>query len=485
MVDKKTSKIENTNQVDVDKSAGDDAIFGIISRVFLWTSDNPKRWPRYLWLAAVFLGLIWGCFIAYIKLATPKYKSEWTLILPGKGMGANVSLVDIGQTSTSASSPYASSSTNPKANYKEFAVSLAVLKKAANSLDMSVRKFGKPRVKLVDQTSLLFLSMEGATPKIAQEKAYALHRSLLELLDKLRQDEIGQHEGGALKALEGYRKKLDAASRKLLDFQSNSNLVSMAQFNEIVMSIEQLRREKTQAIASMKEVEAKAKRLQRTLGLSPKQASDALILQNDQVFQEHISAYTKARQELITHKAKWGMNHPEVKRSYSEYTAADKSLKGRFTSLVSTKFREKELLLSLKSDSTRNKLMQDLIDFDVVRQGLVKKITSLQKIIEELIEERNKLTIPASRLDELIRNHQVAEAIFTSALARTDTSKSDVFVSYPLVQLLDSPSLPERPSSPNKVFAFLGALASSLFVIIGLSLLWIRKPYIQKILKKK
>ena len=166
-----------------------------------------------------------------MKVASPKYKSEWTLILPGKGMGANVSLVDIGQTSTAAASPYTSASTNPKSNYKEFATSSVVLREAAKSLDMSVKEFGKPRVKLVDQTSLLFFSIEGASPQVAQLKAEALHQALLNLLDKLRQDEIGQHEGSALKALDSYRKKLEDASKKLLEFQSKSNLVSMAQFN--------------------------------------------------------------------------------------------------------------------------------------------------------------------------------------------------------------------------------------------------------------
>ena len=85
------------------------------------------------------------------------------------------------------------------------------------------------------------------------------------------------------------------------------------------------------------------------------------------------------------------------------------------------------------------------------------------KLVSQLIEERNRLTIPASKLDELIRNHQVAEATFSSALARIDTSKADVFVSYPLVQLLDMPSLPESPSSPKKLFVVLGAVFSSLF----------------------
>lgn len=446
---------------------------------------GQSRISRYALLAIVGLVVIWSLCIGYIKLAPAKYKSEWTLILPGKGAGANVNLIDIGQTTTAAASPYTSSATSPKANYKEFAMSSAVRSAAAKELELSLPQFGKPRIKLVDQTSLLYFSIEAGTPELAQQKAQALHKALLSMLDKLRQDELEQQEGSALKALEAYRKKLNDASDKLLDFQSNSNLVSMSQFNEIVMSIEQLRREKTQAIAKLKEVEGKSKQLQKTLGLNSRQASDSLILQNDKVFQDTINVFTKVQHEFLKNRAKWGQNHPQVRKAYVEYVAADENLKARFKSLVTSKFPQKNILLTLQSDTTRNKLMQDLIDFDVMKKGLAKKVASLNDIIEQLINERNELTIPASRLDELIRNHQVAEAIFTSALARTDTSKSDVFVSYPLVQLLDQPSLPEKPSSPNKLFAGLGAVVSSIFLIIGLALLWIRKPYIQRILKKK
>lgn len=457
----------------------------LLENILLWSPVNPNRVPRYLLFGIFGLAFIWCACLGYLKLAVPKYKSEWTLILPGKGAGANVSLVDIGQTSTAAASPYANSATSPKANYKEFAMSSTVRNRAAEKIELSLQEFGVPRVKLVDQTSLLYFSIEAGTPVLAQRKALALHESLLEMLDKLRQDELSQQEGGALKALEAYRKKLNQASEKLLSFQSQSNLVSMSQFNEIVMSIEQLRRDKTQAIAKLKEVEGKSRQLQKTLGLNSKQASNSLILQNDNVFQETIKEFTKVQQVFLSNRSKWGENHPQVRKAYIDFVAADKNLKSRFKSLVESEYPKKNFLLTLKSDTTRNKLMQDLIDFDVLRTGLAKRVASLSQIINKLIKERNQLTIPASQLDELIRNHQVAEAIFTSALARTDTSKSDVFVSYPLVQLLDRPSLPEKPSSPNKLFAILGALLSSVFVTIGLILLWIRKPYIQKILKKK
>ena len=456
-----------------------------LKRILLWTPDNPNRGPRYLLLGLGLLAFIWTTSLLYLKLTPSKYRSEWTLVLPGKGAGANVNLVDIGQTSTSAASPYSNSATSPKANYKEFAMSNAVRLAAAKSLEMTSVQFGKPRIKLVDQTSLLYFSIEGDSPEQAQRKAKAIHQALLNLLDSLRQDEVNQQEGSALKALESYRRKLNDASAQLLAFQSDSSLVSMTQFNEVVMSIEQLRREKSQSVAQLKEVEGKSKQLQRNLNLTPQQAADSLVLQNDKVFQENIIEFTRAQQTLLKSQAKWGRNHPEVRKAVAEYQVADQGIKVRLKRLVNVKTPQESTLLTLQSDITRNKLMQDLIDFDVLKKGLKNKVETLDSITQQLIAERNQLTIPASRLDELIRNHQVAEAIFTSALARTDTSKSDVFVSYPLVQLLDAPTLPERPSSPSKLFVLLGASASTLLTITGLILLWIRKPYIHRILQSE
>jgi uncharacterized protein involved in exopolysaccharide biosynthesis len=436
-------------------------------------------------LALMILTTIWGLTLAYINLAKPIYRSEWTLVLPGKGAGSNVSLVDIGQTSSAAASPYSNSSTSAKANYKEFAVSSFVVKNAAATMDISVSEFSKPRVKLIDQTSLLYFSIEGSSPKEAQDKALALHGSFLSLLDKLRKDETYQHEGSATVALNAYREKLAYTSQQLLDFQSQSNLVSMSQFNELVMSIEQLRREKTQSIALLSELEGKNKSLKKNIGINANQANDALVLQNDNLFQKVIDEFSLSQLNYSIKNAKWGANHPKVRQAFAKHESILASMDERFQRLVGTDKKIDREILQLKSDKTRNKLLQDLIDFDVAILGLKNKIYALEKIINELIVERNELTIPASKLDELIRNHQVAEAIFTSALARTDTSKSDVFVSYPLVQILDSPSLPGSPSSPNKLLALLGAFASSLFTIIGLTLLWIRKPFVQKILKSE
>lgn len=454
-----------------------------LKKLLLWSPRNTNRLPRYIVLSITILLFIWLTTFIYLKTTQPTFRSNWTLVLPGKGAGANVNLVDIGHTSTAAASPYASSSLSAKANYKEFAKSHSVLRRAASFVNLTIKEFGIPRIKLVEQTSLLYFTIEGRTPTQAQKKANALHDALMELLDRLRDDEIKQQVNSALLALEVFKRKLESASKRLLDFQTSSNLVSMSQFNQLVMSVEQFRREKMQAITALNEIEGKESQLRPNLGISAKQASNSLVLQNDQYFQLSIKNLSVARLNLTKLRAKWGENHPQVKQAKVQYDSARSSLSMRFQTLVGFEKGRNNEILKLQSDDTRNKLLRDLIEFDVNKRGLIEKIKSYENLISELIVERNSLTLPASRLDELVRNHQVAEAIFTSALARTDTTKSDVFVSYPLVQILDTPNLPLKPSSPNKLFAIIGAGISSIFSILGLVVLWKRKPYIQKILK--
>ena len=92
-------------------------------------------------------------------------------------------------------------------------------------------------------------------------------------------------------------------------------------------------------------------------------------------------------------------------------------------------------------------------------------------------------TTDASKLEDLKRKHQVATAVFTTALAKVDIGKSDHFSSYPLVQLLAEPSVPEKPETLDRKLALLGGVAGSLLSLFGIILLWVRKPYLQRQLK--
>ncbi|MCU7923606.1 MAG: hypothetical protein KZQ88_13015 [Candidatus Thiodiazotropha sp. (ex Dulcina madagascariensis)] len=466
------------------RSSGENSLIPHSLRsVLLWSHGNEHRWPRYVYTIVIALGLIWGLAIAYLLLTPPSYSSKWTLILPGKGASSNLNLVNIGQASTGSPSPYSNSATNPRSNYKELITSSTVIRMAAKRLGMAPSQFGAPRVKLVDQTSLIYLSIKGNSPEQARSKATALHEAFMELLDRLRSDELEQQEMGGNGILITFQRKLQEASTKLLKYQSDSNIVSMKQFDQLVLTLEQFRREMIETRAELEDVQGRSNQLVSHLGVNPQQASDALILQNDKLFSAALKEYTDARQRLNTNASKWDRNHPEVRKEQARVSAAKEAMNRRINTLLKARGDKLIDLLTLAGDMTRNALLQELIAIDAERNGLQKRLDKLSVLITEMEHELNLLTRPAAMLDDLKRNHQVAEAVFISALASTDIAKSDIYVSFPLVQLLDEPLLPTEPSSPNSMLTIAGAFVASIFTLTGLILMWIRKPFLRKILK--
>jgi hypothetical protein len=89
-----------------------------------------------------------GFSFSLSKGYTTTYTSDSAINLPGEGSNANVNLPGIGQASYENSSPYGSSSSqDPRESYKFIAESEAVLKAAAAAINMSLKEFGKPRLR--------------------------------------------------------------------------------------------------------------------------------------------------------------------------------------------------------------------------------------------------------------------------------------------------------------------------------------------------
>ena len=116
-------------------------------------------------------------------------------------------------------------------------------------------------------------------------------------------------------------------------------------------------------------------------------------------------------------------------------------------------------------------------------QGLLDSIVTLDDQIAAQQERVVKLSKDASHLADLRRDVQVAEAVFSSALARIGTNKSDIFASYPMVQPLEAPAEPVRPRSPQPLLAIGGAVFATLTLVFSLVLTWIRTALLRRLLK--
>ncbi|MDR8524402.1 GumC family protein [Shewanella fidelis] len=443
-----------------------------------------KRKQTYVKLTLLLLLLIWLLVLAFIFVSPSRYVSQWTLILPGSGTGANVTLDSVGQANSSTTSPYTSSAIDPRVNYKTIAMSKSLLANAAKSLALTRGEFGKPKLKLPNQTGIMQFSIKANSAKAAQRKAWAHYHSLQAILSELRSDEIEQREDAIRVGMASFANKVEHTQEKLLEFQSEHGLVSLEQFKELALTMERLRHNKVNLVSELQGVKASQKMLEIHLSLTPKQAAGLLTLKNDQLFQQLLISYTRVTATLAEYRSRFGKRHPKVVTYRDEQASILSALSQRCNVLLG--YVDKRLMLMLSADDLdgRAQLMQQLLTLNTEAEGLRHQIDTLTQQIHDWDHRFTDSNDDAAKLEDLQREHQVATAVFTSALAKMDIGKADIYAAYPLLQLMAAPSLAEEPDNLVVLLAIVGGIAASISIIAGMGMLWIRKPILQKILTK-
>jgi len=446
-------------------------------------TDLPRsgRLALYLGIAFTTLSVIWVPVGLFLYFKPVSYTSTWTLILPGSGAGHAVSLDSVGQASATVSSPYQSHSVDPKVNYKAIVESEAVLAVAASSVGMSVKDFGKARIKLADQTALMDFRISGASAQQAYEKSVALYNALQNELERLRADELERRESAINDMLHGFGGKLHQAQQRIIDYQANAQVVSLEQFTELTMNLERMRDKVRDLQAQRAGLRGRLSALTAALGVEPSHAAALLDLQQDALFRELAAHWAEASALHTRNKARWGRKHQQVVSAREDEHQLHHALLARAEAVAPHLQLDVGRVVARGTSETA--LYQRLIELEAEHRGMQAQITTLEGSIAEQKLRLERSTKDASNLEDLKRKHQVATAVFSTALAKVDIGKSDRFSSYPLVQLLAAPSLPEKPDTLGKTLALIGGIAGTFFILLGLFLLWIRKPFIQKILK--
>lgn len=450
---------------------------------FLRPRQSDGRWVRYHALGLGLLLVVWVPTLTYLQFAPARYVSKWSLVLPGAGTGAQVNLETIGQASTLSNSPYGNHSVDPKANYRAIATSEPVLSAAAERLSIAKKELGNIRIKLIDQTAVMEFAVPGPTPKKAQLRSHALLAAFIERLDRLRLDEMTRREEATRRSLAIFEEKLRSAEQALLDYQSGSGIVSMDQFRDLASNAEELRKQRAEVLSEQHRADGEMARLSELLDMPAEAAANAFVLQADELFQRHLAALGEADANLTNYLSKWGKAHPRVVKERARLRDAQTALFARARSLAVSATPAMIAVASASPESGQSALLRALVEAQARSKGYSAKVRALEASLAEFEQRLHGLTERTASLESLGRRHQVATAVYSSALARMDLGRSDIYVSYPLVQMLTEPTLPTDDLPPNKRYALLGATAGSLFSITGLILLWVRRPYIQRTLK--
>lgn len=460
-------------------------IYSTSSR-FVKSTKMSGRWLLYLFLGLVGNASMWSLALFYLKATPPVYESSWTLSLPGTVANTKISLPNTGAAEAQGVSPYANTAQDPREIYKVIASSEVVQKAAATQAKISPKEFGKPRIKIINNTTLMSFQTTGKNPEEAQKKSLVFYNAFQSRLNELRNEEINQREGKFQGKLREAKEKVKKSQRRLADYQFRSGFASNIQIEHLSDQIEQLRRQKSEVIAQQQQSNARLRQISTNLNVSTLQAKDALILKADQLFQQYLKDYTTVKAKLTLLNSKYLPNHPAVVSEENQLNSIKNALLTRSQMLLGRTVDQAsiEQLNMEQTGSTQENFLKEIVTSQVDQQGYIASSQTIDRQIAQLETKLKTLTESASVVEALKRDMQIDEAVLSSTLARLDVRNTDILGSYPEVQLIEEPSFSDEPIAPKKKLVLLGPAASTFFSITGLFLLWLREKQKKSINRK-
>ena len=137
-------------------------------------------------------------------------------------------------------------------------------------------------------------------------------------------------------------------------------------------------------------------------------------------------------------------------------------------------------LMLMLNQSHQTELLKAIVAGESALAGSAQELESLRNELAFLAFKVVKLGKAASTLEALQKDHLVAEAVFTSRAARLDISRSDLFSSYPIVQVLTTPDLPESRSQPRARYAVAAGLLGTFLILLAWGATWVRGRFNQR-----
>lgn len=437
-----------------------------------------RRGLRYGFVFAMWSCAVWVPIMGYLGSTPPSYTSHMSLILPGSGASSSVNIENIGQASSHASSAFASNSISPTQTYKRLIRADRILDAAAASLNTHPKNLPRPKVTLVDQTGLIHVEITGGSAQRARAHNEAVLQAFFSEVEALRADDLNVREQGAVRAIEDYRNSVLANRNAVSNLQDETGFLSRDQFAAQVAENDTRLANSLALKAKLDEKTAYVASLESRLGLNAEHAARALDLYSDQEYLALVADVADKAAGLAEARARFGSQHPRRQEAEVAYTQSQEATLRAATAITGLP-RSIAARLNVSQFGDRTQLLAELLRAEADRAGLSAQYDTLSKNAATEKTRLERASRAAAQLEDLQRDFQVAEAVFASAIARAQSSKTDVFASYPLVQVLENPSLPDGPSSPRRKLALAAGVGATLLILMALSLGWVRRSLIR------
>lgn len=376
--------------------------------------------------------------VTYLCFETPSYITSWVVLLPGTERGSTINIDNLGEARSNGSNAYGSVSISPKNTYKEIALSDAVINTAAQEYGVPAHSFSKPRITLIDQTPAMKFTLKGESKEELKYRSNLYNAVFHKTLDALRSNEIDRTFQGVETNLAKAKQRLSEARRDIVDYQVSSSIVSDQQFERWINDAEQLKIDNTTTSVKLAQLQALIAASLNQLGVSKEQARSLLTLQANPTVRAVLAILSTKLAEQARLRSLYAPAHPERQKVTRETQSLTKEIRDLLSAVPDMKKIPDNQLYGLLANSNTETIKQlntELANYE----GLSAQKAELNASYEYYLQRLKTHTKDAATLADLQRAHQIAEAIFSSALAKLDTSRLEIYATYPLTQLLTRP----------------------------------------------
>ena len=306
-------------------------------------------------------------------------------------------------------------------------------------------------------TEILQLKMKGKSPELAQKANKLLVDSFLKRITMLSRTEQTATKGFLDERVKEAKEDLDKAETALQNYKTENRIISPTDSAKVFTDrIADVEKQAAANQVALEAAQAKLNAINGQLGGSGAASAD------NRTIQQYNTELAKLEAERISYVDKYTEKHPRM----IELNDQIASLKQKIQQEIN-----KVAALQAPSD---NGVHQSLVAGKYQSEGEIavaqQKAAALQQIINQNNADLEKLPEVEKGYVKVARDAQVANEIYVMLAKRLEESKVAEVMQPNNVQVVDEPTLPERPISPRKgrtlaLAALLGLLLSSGFTV--------------------
>ena len=246
-------------------------------------------------------------------------------------------------------------------------------------------------------------------------------------------------------------------TNQISDVESLANVVTSAQIN--------IQNQLDQVATEIAKVEAEALNIRGQLGVTVNTAFDISTVSQLPAIQKVRDSLQEVNQSLALARTNLTPDHPTI----LDLVDQQKRLQAILQETIQTSIGESLKVNQQPVDSTRQNLLNQLVQLNVVRQGLLKQQKVLEVQLNAYGNRSQQLPTLSQQLRQLQRELGVAETTYKALLQSLQNAQLTENQTIPTAKIVELAELPSIPVAPNRFAEILRGVIAGVLLAAGLA----------------